>query len=279
MKFTSKDVSFILPTRNTLPYTKMAYESLRKYNPESEIIIMDDLSTDGTNGWLDTINHKHTVVWKNDHLKFPRTYDDQLFSGHTLLYNLGIQMATGPVVGIFHSDMVCSQNFTSNLLKHLNPKTIVSATRIEPPVYPTDNIKFTENFGIYHNEFKLHEFEKFVETKELIHGNKITNNFFAPWIMFQDDYLDIGGMDSLYAPYPIEDSDFIERLYGDGYDIIQSWDSYVWHFCSRGHRWTTGKVQVDTDQFNFYQSRGMKVFVDRWKKYPNPPNYNYVKSL
>ena len=45
-------ISFLLPTRNTLPYTKLAYSSLRKYNPDAEIVILDDLSTDGTIEWL-----------------------------------------------------------------------------------------------------------------------------------------------------------------------------------------------------------------------------------
>jgi GT2 family glycosyltransferase len=270
-------ISFLLPTRNTLPYTQLSYSSLRKYNPDAEIIILDDLSTDGTIEWMKTIDDPNLVKWYNDPVNFPRTYDDQTFSGHTLTYNIGAQIAKGPIIGIFHSDMVCTENYTKNLIKHLKPKTIVSATRIEPPVYPGDPIKFTEDFGIYIEEFRQIDMENFVKKKELELIDKTTPNFFAPWIMYQDEYLDIGGMDPIFAPWPIEDSDFIERLFELGYDIKQSWDSLVWHFCSRGHRWTTGKVQVDTDVFKRNQMRSMMKFYEKWRRWPNPPAFNYCR--
>ena len=270
-------ISFILPTRNTLPYTKLAYSSLRKYNPDSEILLLDDLSTDGTIEWMQSLEDTNLVKWYNDPINFPKTYDDQTFSGHTITYNIGAQMAKGPIIGIFHSDMVCTENYTKNLVKYLKPKTIVSATRIEPPVYPGDDIKFTKDFGIYFDEFKEKEFELFVKEKEIECKDKTTPNFFAPWIMDQDEYLDIGGMDPIFAPWPIEDSDFIERLFGLGYDIKQSWDSLVWHFCSRGHRWTTGKVQIETDVFKKNQQRSLTKFYEKWGKWPNPPAFNYSK--
>lgn len=268
-------ISFIIPTRNTLPYTKLAYSSLRQYNPNAEIIILDDLSTDGTLEWLDTLKDDNLVIWKNDPINFPRTYSDQKFSGHTLTYNIGAQLAKGPVIGIFHSDMICTPNYTKNLLKHLKPKTIVCATRIEPPVYPPDKAKLQMNFGIYHDEFKETEFLNFVDEKEKENDNKTTKGFFAPWVIFQDEYLDIGGMDPIFAPWPIEDSDFITRLYLLGYEIIQSKDSYCYHWCSRGHRWTTGKVQVDTDEFLVYQQRSLKAFFDKWGFYPRNDEYSY----
>ena len=271
-------ISFILPTRNTLPYTKLAYSSLRRYNQDCEIILMDDLSTDGTREWMDTINDKNTIIWKNDPTNFPKTYDEQTFSGHTLLYNIGAQIANGPIIGIFHSDMICTKNYSKNLLKHLKPKTIVSATRIEPPVYPRDNIKFTENFGVYFDEFKQEEFDNFIKIKEKEFDGIFTHHFFAPWIMYQEEYLDLGGMNPIYAPYPCEDSDFVERLVNENYQIIQSWDSIVYHFCSRGHRWTTGKVGVDTDYFKKCQNRSLEKFIELWGKYPNPPNFEYNKN-
>lgn len=269
------NISFILPTRNTLPYTKLAYASLRRYNPDAEIIILDDLSTDGTLEWLDTLSDGNLVVWKNDPLNFPKHYKDQKFSGHTLTYNIGAQLAKGPIIGIFHSDMICTPNYTKNLLKHLKPKTIVCATRIEPPVYPPDKAKLQKNFGIYHSEFKETEFQSFVKEKEIECANQTTKGFFAPWLMFQDEYLEIGGMDKIFAPYPIEDSDFITRLCLLGYDIIQSRDSYCYHYCSRGHKWTTGTVGIEDADFQKYQARSLKAFYDKWGFMPANDEYSY----
>ena len=119
--------------------------------------------------------------------------------------------------------------------------------------------------------------EKFVKKKEIEYKDKTTSNFFAPWIMYQDEYLDLGGMDPIFAPWPIEDSDFIERLFNLKYDIIQSWDSLVYHWCSRGHRFTEGVgVQYDTNYFKYLQNRNMRIFFDKWGKWPNPPAFTYT---
>lgn len=56
-------ISFIIPTRNNLPYLKLAYGSIRRFYPEYEVIILDDNSTDGTKEWLDEliIKDKNTI--------------------------------------------------------------------------------------------------------------------------------------------------------------------------------------------------------------------------
>lgn len=259
-------ISIILTTRNTLPYTKLAYASLRRYNPTIEIVILDDVSTDGTIEWMDTLHDVNLIKWKNDTGK-------QL--GHTITYNIGANIATQPIICIFHSDMVCSPNFIQNLTKHLKPKTIVSGTRIEPPVYPSDKAKITENFGIYINEFKESEFLNFVEKKESEFANKITKGFFAPWIMFREEYISMGGMDELFKPYPTEDSDFINRVFLAKYDIIQSRDSFCYHWASRSHRWTTGKVNVDPPEFIRHQYRSFKNFFRKWGSNPQNDEFSY----
>ena len=262
------DLSFILTTRNTLPYTKLAYESIRRYNPDVEIVMLDDCSTDGTLEWMDSLVDEFLIKWKNPTNK-------QL--GHTITYNKGAEIATRNNICIFHSDMVCSKNFVTNLLKHLKPKTIVSGTRIEPPVYPSDNAKITKDFGIYFENFKEKEFTDFVDNQEKENLNVITKGFFAPWIMNKEEYLAIGGMDKLFAPYPVEDSDFISRLLLNNYSIIQSRDSICYHWASRAHRWTTGKVQVDTTEFKYLQNKAIRNFIRKWQQFIKNDEFSHPK--
>lgn len=269
------NITFLLPTRNTLPYTKMAYNSLRLHNPDAEIIILDDLSTDGTQSWLTTINHPNTVVWLNDPVNFKRTYPDQTFSGHTITYNIGATIAKNDIIGVFHSDMICTANYTNNLIKHLKPKSIISSTRIEPKIYPEDNAKILMDFGLYYNEFKENEFNQFVAKSEILFKDQTTKGFFAPFIMYTQEYLDLGGMDEGFAPFICEDSDFICRLYNEGYDIKQARDSFCYHWCSRGHRFTTGKVVFDTMEFKRIQARSLQYFINKWGTYPQNDSYSY----
>ena len=116
-------ISFILPTRNTVLYTQRAYQSLRKYNPTAEIILLDDLSTDGTLEYLDTLIDDNLVIYKNNPVNFPKTYDYQKFSGHTILYNFGVEMAKNKIVSLF-------QGVTDLMPLGKYPDTIILAVRI-----------------------------------------------------------------------------------------------------------------------------------------------------
>ncbi len=37
-------MTFVIPTRNNLPYVKLAYSSIQKYYPDEEIIVMDHMN-------------------------------------------------------------------------------------------------------------------------------------------------------------------------------------------------------------------------------------------
>jgi glycosyltransferase involved in cell wall biosynthesis len=48
-----KKISFIIPSRNNLPFLKQAYYSIRdNIGSEHEIVMLDDASEDGTWKWL-----------------------------------------------------------------------------------------------------------------------------------------------------------------------------------------------------------------------------------
>ena len=66
--------------------------------------------------------------------------------------------------------------------------------------------------------------------------DRITEGIFAPWCMYKEDFLSIGGHDELFAPQSREDSDLFNRFSLNGYELIQSWDALVYHFTSRGSR-------------------------------------------
>jgi len=101
-----------------------------------------------------------------------------------------------------------------------NYKTIVSLTRIEPPLHPPGPEKIIldcgtepENF----DEYKLLDRLKYFKDKrgKPLNANteplpETTNGIFAPWAFFVKDFQEIGGHDPLYRPQSKEDS-----IYGD----------------------------------------------------------------
>ena len=235
-------ITFIIPTRNNLPYLKLAYGSIRKFYPKEEIIILDDNSTDGTREWIGKPNRdEHTVYYRSENRQV----------GHTILYDRGIEMADNDIFTIFHADMVCGPNYVENLLKWLKPHGVIAATRIEPPLHPEGKEKITKDFGTYSTDFRETDFYAFCKQLQSDQNHKgiITRGIFAPWAMYKADFLAIGGHDKLFSPFPYEDSDIFQRMILANYEINQSRDSFVYHFTCRGHRWTK---EVKKDDF-FYK--------------------------
>ena len=104
-------ISFIIPSHNNLMYLKTAYNSIRKHHGYiHEIIMLDDASEDGTWEWLQEIDKKDIGV------KIHRNDGPKL--GHTILYDVGVEMCSSDIFSIFHADMICSPLYVENLLKH-----------------------------------------------------------------------------------------------------------------------------------------------------------------
>ena len=264
-------VSFIMPEVNTLNYTMLAYNSVRLYYPTNEIIILDDGSDDGTLDWLDGVLKidKNLVVYKN-------TTGHIL--GHTILYDLGVKMCKNEVFSILHSDMVIGKNYLENMLKHLTPKTVICATRVEPEgIYPPGKEKILKSFGMYHYDFDLNKFDAFVAEEQLKSKDSTNPGFFAPWVMYKKSFLEIGGHDAVsFSPYPIEDDDICYRMRLAGYDLIQSRDSLVFHFISRGHRaWSQNGIKNDHSKFEFYKNRAIRNFIRKWGTFSQFNEYHY----
>jgi len=263
MKYTTKDISIVMPSYNTMNYTLMAYRSLRDYYPENEIIVLDDGSTD------QSVEYFENQLILDNNLRF-WVNRAQSILGHTVTYDMGIKMAKNPLVTIFHSDMICTKNYLANLLKHWNEKTVVCATRIEPEgIYPPGKEKILKPFGLEFFDFKYKEFLEFVKQEEIDRKNQTSNGIFAPWLISKEDFLAIGGHDAKsFAPYPEEDADLFLRFHLAGYKMIQSRDSLCWHWISRGHRsWAKNGVGKDDDMFKFYQNRARRNYLRKWHRW------------
>ncbi len=127
---------------------------------------------------------------------------------------------------IYHADMYACPGMDEAVLKHLYPGSVVSATRIEPPLHPDGPEKVLQDFGIEPEEFDEEGLMTFLENTEINSKNSAqqdtlmnpeattstgpgsySNGIFAPWVIYKDDFQSIGGHDPLYAPQSKEDSD------------------------------------------------------------------------
>lgn len=251
-------ITFILPSRNNLEFLKLAYKSIRELKYVHEILILDDASKDGTKDWVNSLNDSNLLMYYNPG-------PDRI--GIVGMFDKGIELATTEIVFAFHADMIASPNLDINILKHLRPGTVVCATRIEPPLHPPGPEKIILNWGVFTTEYDYETNKNTFLSLESQNTGRTTNGIFAPWCMYKEDYVAIGGHDVLFAPQSKEDSDLFNRFVLKGYTVIQSWDALVYHFTSRGSRFNSavgGAPGTDSNEWIHTTTKNMRNFVRKW---------------
>lgn len=274
-------ISFIQPSRNNLKYLVWSYESIRRNQGahEVEICVADDFSNDGTWEWCQD-------RMKNDpNFKAIRN-EGPTRLGHTLLYDKLINEVASNEVGIiYHADMYLCPGALDSIEKYIKPKTIVSLTRIEPPLHPPGPEKILMNFGSEPEDFKEDVFINWFNDFTKVHSSEVTEGVFAPWAFYLEDFKEIGGHDPLFAPQSKEDSDIFNRFYLNGIKFIQTWSGFVYHMTCRGSRYNPNLTVVGKESQEWLEqnNRSTKNFIRKWghfvkhDKFMNPivyPKYN-----
>ena len=263
-------ISLIQPGRNNLKYLKWSYDSIRKNQGkhEVEICVADDASTDGTWDWC-------LEMMDKDPLFKALKWDGPERVGHTILYDrLVNEIATKDICMIYHADMYLMPGALDQIEHKLEDKTIVSLTRIEPPLHPDGPEKMLMDFGIEPEEFKEKELLEWFKDVQLHQATKATEGIFAPWAFYKKDFQEINGHDPLYAPQSKEDSDIFNRFQLNGIKFIQTWGGCVYHMTCRGSRFADGAKrnpdgQVfmknrETDEWLTQNQKATRNFIRKW---------------
>jgi len=245
-----------------LKYLKWCYEAIRANlsHKEHEVCVADDASNDGTWEWCEEM-HKQDPCFKAVRNEGPDR------KGMTELYNLLIEkVATNDVVMIYHADMYISKNADLLIEKHLKPQTVVCLTRVEPPLHPGGPEKITQDFGSEPETFKKVEFDRWLLETKVNRKDKTTEGVFAPWAIYKEDFLKIGGHDLLFAPTSKEDSDIFNRFLLNGYKFVQLWESCVYHLTCRGSRFNPAITAVGKDSLEWQQQnvKSSRNFIRKW---------------
>ena len=248
-------ITFVIPSRNNLEFLQLAYQSIRNLNTKHEVLVLNDASTDGTQEWINNQQDEDLIVYHNPGPKR---------IGIVGMFDKGIEIARTNIIMAFHSDMVACKDFDVNILKHLEKGKVITGTRVEPPLHPDGPEKIMMNFGIEVDEFNM---EEWYEKGELLKNERVTEGIFAPWCMYKEDFLSIGGHDELFAPQSKEDSDLFNRFHLKGYKFIQPWDALVYHFTSRGSRFNKhagGAAGKNSDEWLHTTTKNGRNFIRKW---------------
>jgi len=252
-------ITFVIPSRNNLEFLQLAYKSIRNLETKHEILVLNDASTDGTQEWIDSLGDSDLIVHHNPG---PERI------GIVGMFDKGIEMARTEIIFAFHADMVAAPNLDKHILKHLKKGTVVSATRVEPPLHPDGPEKMLMDFGIEVEDFNMDKFNNWANNEyKPKHNTLITEGIFAPWCMYKEDFLAVGGHDELFAPQSKEDSDLFNRFVLNGYKVLQTWEGLVYHFTSRGSRFNKhagGAAGQNSQEWLYTTTKNMRNFIRKW---------------
>ncbi len=266
-------ISLIQPGRNNLKYLKWSYDSIRKNqgNHTVEICVADDFSNDGTWNWC------QEMMQNDSNFKAIRN-EGPARLGHTILYDrLVNEVASHDICMIYHADMYLCPGALDSIEWHLKENTIVSLTRIEPPLHPDGPEKILVDFGIEPEEFNETKLLQYMHDTKDHRINKTTEGIFAPWAFWKKDFLEIGGHDAIFAPQSKEDTDIFNRFQLNGIKFIQTWEGCVYHMTCRGSRFADGAKrnpdgQVfmknrETDEWLKQNQKSTREFLRKWGHY------------
>jgi glycosyltransferase involved in cell wall biosynthesis len=249
-------ITFCIPSKSNLRYLKTCIPSIREnaYRKDHDIIVFVDSDEDGTVDWLDSVKDEYNVKYFVNPDLGKRLY------GIGKAYDYCVEQSTTDIFMIFHADMMLGIDADLKAYNHLKEKTVVCATRIEPPLHPNAGEKILIDFGIWPEEWKKDEFNEYV--KNQLTDTKITNGVFAPWMMYKKDFMHIGGHDPILKSCR-EDSDVFNRMFLAGYEFIQPWNSLVYHLTGRG----AGSFDGDEARHEAWKkemSNSTKDFIRKW---------------
>ena len=265
------DFTFCITSKNNLRYLKYAVQYIREncYNKDHKILVFIDADEDGTEEWC-----------KDNDIEYHKNPHKELY-GIGNAYNLLVEKATTEFVVIYHADMLAGKDMDLNLYKNWQKGLVVSATRIEPPLHPSDPAKIVENFGLWPEEdvkdgFMKERFNDFVEHN--LDNDRTTKGVFAPWLIHREDFLSVGGHDPIMKSHS-EDRDLFNRFLLNGFDFIQPWNALVYHLTCRGgqfeHATQTDDLAKKSDDWNNLAFRQTREFIRKWGTTPLYNEYQY----
>ena len=265
-----KKISFCINTaKNELNHVKLLFNSLHHNLKDTthEIIVFIDSDNQGTTEWLLTQKEvfPNLKILKNT---LPICY------GYARNINEMFKFASNDIVSYLQSDMVICKNYDVEILKNLENNMILCSTRIEPPLHGNSGEKHTYDFGTDPTKFDLKKFNKYAES---IKEDKITEYFFAPFTLYKDVWLSIGGHNTLYRRSR-GDSDILIRLVLNNVKIKQIWNAVVYHFTctsSRGPEWFNQENKEAQQRVELQQQADyieMHRIIRNWGKFQHDTN-------
>lgn len=245
-----KKVSIIVLTYNQLKYTKRCIRSIKKYtNPNQyELIVVDNLSTDGTRDWLKCQkNIKICLNSKNE--GFPKGC------------NIGISLANPKNhILLLNNDTVVTSNWLKNLQEALESKKEIGAVGAVSNHNENDQgVNFT-----YKTISEMQKLAKINNTNSFENQLEDKTFLIGFCLLIKNEVIKkLGGLDENYSPGYIEDNDLSLRILQLGYRLVLCHNVFIHHELGTSFRkdWTYFYKILTKNRNYFYRKWKFSVFA------------------
>jgi len=233
--------SIIIPTYNGLHLLIPCVEAIRRFTEVPyEIIIMDNGSSDGTAEY--GLREGLIVVVMPDNAGFPAAC------------NRGLSIASGDQLLLLNNDVIVSPRWLSNMLTALyssedvgmvGPVTNYCSGGQQVDIHWNGLTEYYELAEQYNHTSP----EKWQEVQRLV----------GMCLLFKRKlFTKIGLLDERFSPGHYEDDDYCYRARRQGYRLLISGDTLVYHAGSASFR------QRHPDGWDFLIERNRALFIEKW---------------
>ena len=214
-----KKVTIIIPNYNGGHLLKenlsRVINAAKFYSPKTEIIVVDDKSTDDSLEILEKNFPQVKVIVKEKN------------SGFSSSCNLGVRQATGEVVVLLNTDLYPEKDFLMPLVKHFANSEVFAVGCLEKSQEEKGIVLRGRGIGFFHNGFLIHQRGEINKTNTLwASGGSAA---FA-----KEKWQQLNGFDEIYNPYYWEDIDLSYRAQKMGWKVLFEKNSAVWHKHDQG---------------------------------------------
>lgn len=246
-----KKTSIIILSCNTLLYTKLCIESVRRHTKRGsyEILVVDNASLDGSVQWLEQQTDVK-CIFNEENKGFPKGC------------NQGIQIATGSEILLLNSDTIVTPRWLDQMLTALYSSEKIGAVscvanvcsneqQIEVPYKTTEGIlPFAETY----NKTDPHRWERRL---------KLVGFCF---LVKRDVVEKIGDLDEGFTPGNYEDDDYSLRILEIGYELLLCRDTFIHHFGSMSFKEAYGDLELEEKQrkYKALLKRNADYFERKW---------------
>ena len=269
--------TWILNTYKSLPYLRLAIESIREnaYYKNQPIIVYTENDTE-TRDWLSQQSDIETVYEEN---AIPKGIGGGV--------NEAIKRVKTEYFNLVHSDMYISRHYDKplhDLVSSTEKPTVVGSWRLEPNIFNNQNRmgtvfappNATEGFGAYHHDFDKQSFlvwaDEFAGT-----GAASFRKVEGVSYMMRTKYFVHN--DARFAPSSFEDHMQSVLMQIKGYDFIVCGKAVVWHFGARSSHFLGqhDKLTGTSERQRTSEQKNFKTWLDLWGEPPQYDEYGFIK--